>query len=84
MRSMIWFISAQFLGSGALTTPRLGILSRKHFDRDSKSLLRTTWLRESGRLVGLWFSRSRVAFEIGERLRNRFGSLKRSPAAESA
>ena len=36
------------------------------------------------RLVGLWFSRLRVAFEIGEQLRNRSGSLKRSPSAESA
>ena len=81
MRFRIWFTWAQFLGLGALITPRLGILSRKHFDRDSKSLFGDYMVE---RLVGLWFSRLRLAFEIGERLRNRSGSLKRSPAAESA
>ena len=68
MHSMIWFTWAPFLDSGALITPRLGILSRKHFDRDSKSLLRTTWLSDwwvCGFRGRAWRSKSVSGCETG-------------------
>ena len=80
MHSRIWFTWAQFLGLGALITPRLGILSRKHFDRDSKSLLQTTWLSDwwvRGFRGCAWRSKSVSGCETGSGASS--GLRRRSP-----